>query len=373
MKYWEENSSTAILKFYGEISYWWNGANDFTNTIDEIEKKYTNLKIRLHCYGGQVFEGSAMFNALRRSKLNIEWIIDGVSASMASIVMLAKGRIKMAENAFVMIHQPSGVTDGNAGHHLSTAKLLKAMEENFSKEYARRTGMSAQDTAKKFFDGTDHWLSSGECLDMKLIDEVVAPVDANAENIVKPDQGTPIQSVFDKYTALGQPKELPTIQNKSMDKLQIIAALALTGVDANSSDSAVIAAAQARHKEMNDELALLRAAMVAASKERVAVLISAREVALGVKFSDEQKKHFVATGEKAGVDVLDTVLNAIQPTSQLRDIVAAEKGTMGGMPDKARDAWTWDDYEKHDAAALETMPDDRRGKLYKQKFGSEPQ
>ncbi|MBB2334075.1 Clp protease ClpP, partial [Escherichia sp. 93.0816] len=71
--------------------------------------------------------------------------IDGVAASMASVVAMAGDRVVMPENAMMMIHKPWGISGGNAGDMRDYADLLDKVETVLIPAYARKTGKSAQE------------------------------------------------------------------------------------------------------------------------------------------------------------------------------------------------------------------------------------
>ncbi|MBL7973062.1 MAG: ATP-dependent Clp protease proteolytic subunit, partial [Prolixibacteraceae bacterium] len=69
------------IKVYGDIGYK-NNSSTLINTLTNLEKTgCKELTIRLHCYGGSVFEGNVMFNLLKSSQIKIKIVIDGIAAS----------------------------------------------------------------------------------------------------------------------------------------------------------------------------------------------------------------------------------------------------------------------------------------------------
>jgi len=367
MKYWvkQNDGSTAVMQFYGSISRGWNDGKEFANILMEIQNKYTSLEIKLHCYGGEVFEGNVMFNALLQSKLNITWFIDGVAASMGGILPLAKGRVVMAENAFWMIHIPSTMTSGGANDHFAAAKVLKSIEANFAKAYARKTGKPEADV-KAWFDGSDHWFDAAECLQLKLADEITTPVDTTGA-IEKPTNGVDIQNIYNRYTALTNANNFPNNKTEQMNKKEVIAKFNLTGVDENSSETAIYDAIEAKNN------AAINAATVGAFKAQAKAMIAAKEAAMNVKFTTDQIASFEALAvNEAGIKSLETVLAAMQPVPNINNLLEKEGKATGGSPIAAdRAGWTWDKWEKEDPAGLEALEAsniEAFTKLYNSKF-----
>lgn len=369
MKYWQETNDTAVLKFYGQISQWWNGADDFTNTLQEIEGKYKKLKIRLHCYGGEVFEGNVIFNACASSKLEITYYVDGVAASMGSIIMLSGKRVVMAANAFVMIHVPRGYTSGNANDHFATGKVLKAMQVNFAKAYSKKTGKSITDI-EAWFDGTDHWFDSQECRDMKLADEISDAVDTATDISGKPDNGVTMKSVYERYAALAKGNSLPLNNNKNrtMDKATIITKFGLTSVTAESSDTAVLDALTAVFTNKDTRIGQLETQQKEVVKTTASAMIAAREKELNTKFTEKQKTDFTAVAEAAGISTLTTVLEAMKAVPVIASMIGADGLKPEAAGTDVRANWTLDQWQEKDPDGLDKLTDEAKDKLYQAKY-----
>lgn len=371
MKYWEETKDTAVMKFYGQISQWWNGADDFTNTLLEIEAKYSKLIIRLHCYGGAVFEGNVIFNAVVASKLEVTYRIEGVAASMGSILPMSGKRIEIAANAFVMIHVPSGYTEGNAKDHFATGKVLKDMQVNFSKAYSKKTGKSITDV-EAWMDGTDHWFNAQECIDMKYADALIEAVDTTSDVTGKPDQGTTMQSVYERYAALAISNSLPINNNKNrtMDKGAIILKFGITSVTPESSDTAVLDALTAAFTNKDNRIGQLETQQKEGVKTTASAMISAREKELNTKFTEKQKLDFTAVAEAAGINTLTTVLEAMKATPVITSMIGAD-GLKPEVPGTdARANWTLDQWQEKDPDGLDKLTDEAKDKLYQAKYKS---
>ncbi|WP_435179455.1 head maturation protease, ClpP-related, partial [Escherichia coli] len=78
----------------------------------------------------------AIYNLLRNHPADITVYIDGVAASMASVVAMAGDRVVMPENAMMMIHKPWGISGGNAGDMRDYADLLDKVETVLIPAYA---------------------------------------------------------------------------------------------------------------------------------------------------------------------------------------------------------------------------------------------
>lgn len=370
MEYKIIDNNTAELKFYGTIGMFYQGADDYTNTLKEIEAKgCTNLIVKTHCYGGNVFEGYAMWTANKTSKLNITFQIVGVAASMMAIVMLSGSKVEVSEVAKIMFHAPRSGGGGTSKELFQEANLLKKIEKDFVKIYTNKTGKSEKE-AIALMDGTDHWFDADECIALGLanakISETVFTTNLNG----KPDAGTPIDNIYSQYVAVAD-NSLPNKKN-DMDKKAIIAALGLTGVDENSSDTVVLDAITAHNKKQGDAITALSQNQQNAIIAQAEALITAREVEIKATFTKEQKESFVKVATASGIDTLKTVLATMQPVPNLEAFLGGNGSTVSPVAADRKD-WDWDRWEKEDPSGLEKLEASNLEafkKLYQAKFGA---
>jgi ATP-dependent protease ClpP protease subunit len=123
----------------------WGGGVSAKSVIDQLEKLkgVSQLDIRINSEGGDVFDGKAIYNALRRFAANKTVYIDGLAASAATFIAMAGDRIVTAENATWMIHEASGLAMGNAGTLRDLADVLDGENAAIAGIYAARTGQPA--------------------------------------------------------------------------------------------------------------------------------------------------------------------------------------------------------------------------------------
>jgi ATP-dependent Clp protease protease subunit len=162
-------SGTEIL-LYDEIGYWGVTAKDFTRTLAEAGAG--PITLRINSPGGDVFDGLAIYNAVR-SRGGVSVVIDGLAASMASIIMLAGNTTAIQESAMVMIHRAWGFTIGNAVDHAAQAAVLEKIDGQMAGIYAAKTGKPEDQMIAAM--SAETWLNSTEARDMGLIDTVLAP------------------------------------------------------------------------------------------------------------------------------------------------------------------------------------------------------
>lgn len=158
-------------------------AKDFDNALKELGS-VKDLLVRVNSYGGSVFAGLAivsMIDTAKKSGMNVTARIEGIGASMGSVIPQAAGKVVMANNSMMMIHKPSTIAWGNADALLDTAEMLDKAESQLIALYKRRftgTDDELKELIRGKVDGT--WLTADEALAWGLCDEVDEPVEMAA-------------------------------------------------------------------------------------------------------------------------------------------------------------------------------------------------
>ena len=137
-----ETLTSADLYFYGDIvSDWWGAwtdADQYPEAIRDFlkEQEGKNLNIYINSGGGSVFAGLAIYNMLIRHKGYKTVYVDGMAASIASVIALAGDKIVVPSNAFLMIHKPWACCAGNANDCRKMAADLDAIESGIMNVYS---------------------------------------------------------------------------------------------------------------------------------------------------------------------------------------------------------------------------------------------
>ena len=358
----EKQTDKAVLTIYGYVGGMYLDFRAVNSALDEIATAgYTKLDFHIHTYGGSVFEGNLIYNFIAGFKGEVDIYIDGVAASMGSVIMMAGVRIHIVENGFIMLHAPQGGAQGTAKQLEQSAKLLRSIEKNFRSKLIERTGKTEQEVAA-WMDGTDYWYDADEAIAERLADDKFASK-APIPKIEKEDlSALGAEGVYNKFTACLLSQE-PIIKS-NMNKEALIARYGLTTVNAQSSDEDIMAAIDAKIKAGDDTAKAVTKKAIEAQVDKA--------IEEG-KITKEQRESYVARGEKLGIDELNAIfadMKAYQSiSSQLGD-----KGTGGGA--KGRESWTFDDYQAKASAELEAMPTanpDKFKQLYKAKYGVDPE
>lgn len=171
------DGTSAAIQIYEEIGGWGITAQQFADDLKALGD-VSHISLNIHSPGGDVFDGIAIYNLLNKHPAKITVHIDGLAASMASVIAMAGDRIVMPENALMMIHKPWGISGGNANDMRDYAELLDKVENVLIPAYARKTGKSAEALAAMLEEET--WMDGRECVAQGFADEVLPAVSAMA-------------------------------------------------------------------------------------------------------------------------------------------------------------------------------------------------
>ncbi|GAA1749468.1 head maturation protease, ClpP-related [Nonomuraea bangladeshensis] len=175
-----ENSAegAATVHVYDEIGYFGVTAQDFVRDLQGISAD--RIELHLNSPGGDVFDGIAIMNALRQHKAQVTVTVDGLAASIASVIAMAGDRVVMARNSQMMIHEASGLSIGNASDMRQMADLLDKVSGNIASVYAERAGGDVEEWRTRM--RAETWYSADEAVEAGLADEVHAAPDKSADN-----------------------------------------------------------------------------------------------------------------------------------------------------------------------------------------------
>ena len=169
--------SSAEISIYNEIGGWGVSAKDFMYSLKDAGA-LTDITLRINSPGGSVFDGMAIYNQLVAHKAQVTVYIDGLAASMASVIAMAGDLIVMPENAMMMIHNPWMIAGGDAEELRNNADLLDKIKSNMVGSYAKRTGKT-DDEISAIMDA-ETWFTGKEAVENGFADESLQPLDIAA-------------------------------------------------------------------------------------------------------------------------------------------------------------------------------------------------
>ena len=168
-----EADGRCTVLLYGEIGDYDDVRSaDITRELITAQARYKQIDVRINSIGGSVYTGIAIFNALKNCKADVKIYIDGLAASMASVIALCGRHVEMSKYARLMLHSVSGGCWGNKNDMAACIKEIESIEDTLCSMCAKRIGLTEEEVKAKYFDGTDHWLTAQQALDAGFIDGI---------------------------------------------------------------------------------------------------------------------------------------------------------------------------------------------------------
>jgi ATP-dependent protease ClpP protease subunit len=174
----QADSSTLELYFLDVIcdTYdWWTGMvySQVQVVIDQVNAyRPAKIKVVIDSEGGDAQTGLSIYNFLKRCDAKVEVEIIGLAGSIASVIAMSanKGKLRIARNAFMMIHKAEGSTWGTSDDLRAAADLIDMYTAQIVDIYAQRTGKSVDEINKLIKDG-DYWMTGEDCVSQGFADE----------------------------------------------------------------------------------------------------------------------------------------------------------------------------------------------------------
>lgn len=274
VKFINRDDGDAEILIYDQIGNDWFGgdgvsAKDFAEALKDIPPK-KRITVSINSPGGNVWDGLAIYNQLKQRREYVTCRVDGVAASIASVIALSGHRLEMPSNSMLMIHECSGLAMGDSEDMREMAEKLDQHSDLLAGIYAEKTGKSREKMRAMMREET--WMSGPEAQSMGFADGVLGEVKLAANFNFSAFRRVP--GVLNKTTnnppstTAGQPK------TDSMNKTAILALLKQHGktVAEDATDetilaalSDIVAAGKVKQEEADDlkkkpEMALINAA-----------------------------------------------------------------------------------------------------------------
>lgn len=159
--------SRAKVHLFDAIGGWFGvRAADFVRELNELD--VDEIELRLNSPGGQVWDGIAIMNALRAHRARVEVHVDGIAASIASVIAMAGDDVIMSRGAQMMIHDGAMIVWGPAAAMHKAAGILDKISDNIAGVYAKRAGGEAADWRALMVAET--WYNADEAVEAGLAD-----------------------------------------------------------------------------------------------------------------------------------------------------------------------------------------------------------
>jgi ATP-dependent protease ClpP protease subunit len=159
----------VMVEIYDDIGHYGITAADFTAALAGLPKSTKTINLRINSGGGSVFEGLTIASRLREHKAQVNVTIDGVAASIASVIAMAGDQVTMARGSQLMIHNPSGLCLGEADEMDQMAALLRKLaRDTIADAYMAKAGGTADDWLARM--RAETWYSGPEAVTAGLAD-----------------------------------------------------------------------------------------------------------------------------------------------------------------------------------------------------------
>lgn len=215
----------CCILLYGDIG---DGAEDKVRSGEvvrellELETAYKKIDVRINSNGGSVYAGIAIFNAFRTSKADITIYVDGIAASIASVIALCGKPVYMSKYARMMLHNVQGGTFGNKEDLKRCINEIEALENTLGEMYAAKCGKTADEIKNMFFDGKDHWLSATQAHELGFINGIydtdAIPESSTPEQVYSIFQNRLNVESTNNDTMFEKLKERPSFANCASDE-----------------------------------------------------------------------------------------------------------------------------------------------------------
>lgn len=161
-------ASSADIYIYDEIGYFGVSAADFVRDLASISVDEINLHI--NSPGGDVFDGVAIYQAIKDHNATVTTYVDSLAASAASFIAMAGNEVIIQRNAQMMIHDAHGLCIGNATDMQEMIDMLNRCSDNIADIYAQKAGGTVEDWRSAM--RAETWYSAHEAVDAGLADRI---------------------------------------------------------------------------------------------------------------------------------------------------------------------------------------------------------
>ncbi|MBN3862071.1 Clp protease ClpP [Pseudomonas frederiksbergensis] len=156
---------------YGEIGAWGITANQFVQDLRAMDDGVSEVIAAFNSVGGDLFDGLAMHNALKRLGERCTGRIDALAASAASVAVCGAHKVVIAANAMLMIHNPWTYAAGDAEDFRKVADVLDQTMEAIIAAYKAKAPDIDEGELRRLV-AAETWLTANEAVALGLADEV---------------------------------------------------------------------------------------------------------------------------------------------------------------------------------------------------------
>ena len=172
-----EDQDVTDVYIYDAIGFFGVEAEEFVQDFDKIET--SKITLRINSPGGDIFDGMAIYNSVKRHPATVTTEIDGVAASMASIIALAGDTVNMSDFGLFMMHEPWSMVMGSAEDMRTEADLLDKVNDQGVAIYTQAGNWD--ESAVRAAMSLETWFTAKEALDAGFIHSISESTTAPSE------------------------------------------------------------------------------------------------------------------------------------------------------------------------------------------------
>lgn len=204
-----KTATSAEIILYGAIgSSWFEdsiSAKQFSDELKALPATVNDITLRINSPGGDVFDGIAIYNRIKQHPAKCTVIIDGLCASIASIIALAGEEVIMGEGALYMVHLPWTFCAGNRMELDNTVNRLMDVEEQMISIYAKKCGLGRAEI--KAMMEKETWMDSTQAIENGFVDSTA-------------EETMPIAaSILDKATWINKRPNMKTVDQANKEEI----------------------------------------------------------------------------------------------------------------------------------------------------------
>lgn len=173
------NDGKAEIFIYSDIGYdWWEDKSTAQLFAEELKNlgDVSSIDLHINSNGGDVFDGQAIHTLIKNHKGFVTAYIDGLAASIATVIAMGADKVIMPKNAMMMIHNAWTGLYGNANDLRKMADDLDHINDTIVNTYLAKVKDKTDEATIRELMDKESWLNAEECLSLGLCDEVSEPV-----------------------------------------------------------------------------------------------------------------------------------------------------------------------------------------------------
>ena len=161
-----------VIDLYGVVGDYWDG-NEGTDLLRILNRNKTTSEIMLnvHTPGGYFTEGINIFNQFKSHKANVTAVVQGIAASMGSVILMSANKIMVHEASWIMIHEASTLSVGRVSDLEAELEWLKGVNTQAAEIYHDRTGLSMEKIREMM--AAETWMDGKTAVELGFADELI--------------------------------------------------------------------------------------------------------------------------------------------------------------------------------------------------------